>query len=149
MTSLCFIHPIFTVVVNRLISQNCNKAPIYCVCMHSTWSNIGRWPWYFLRWVTEAWCLNHSTKKNKTKTKKIQTPKTHLFFLHGKSQKDEACFIFNFSVGEMSKWNNLRQQLLNANGSHTSIKKAQGYKARPTHLCCLLPQSQKKCRRCM
>lgn len=41
MTFLCFIHPIFTVVVSRLIIQNLNKASIYYVCMHGTTVGFG------------------------------------------------------------------------------------------------------------
>lgn len=70
MTFLCFIHPIFTVVVSRLIIQNLNKASIYYVCMHGTTVGFG-----------------------------IPMQKKHLFFLHGKSQKNEAYSVFNFSVG--------------------------------------------------
>lgn len=33
-----FIHPVFTVVVSRLISQDPNKAAINCASMHSTGS---------------------------------------------------------------------------------------------------------------
>lgn len=35
--SFYFIHPVFTVVVSRLISQNPNKAAISCASMHSLW----------------------------------------------------------------------------------------------------------------
>lgn len=34
-TSLNLMHPVFTAVVNRLISQRLNKALINCVCIHS------------------------------------------------------------------------------------------------------------------
>lgn len=33
-----FIHPVFTVIVSRLISQDPNKAAINCASMHSTGS---------------------------------------------------------------------------------------------------------------